>query len=108
MPIYEYRCLACRKPFSRLVGVLVQDDPLNCPHCGSSEVKQLISRFLRVRTEDQMMDDLADEIETVGEPDDPKTMRRFLREMSSAVDEDPHEFEAMWEEEMAREEGEEE
>lgn len=47
-----------------------------------------------------MIDDLADEVETMGEPDSPQAMKGFMRDMSAAMDEDPHEFEQMWEEEM--------
>jgi hypothetical protein len=55
----------------------------------------------RLRTEDQMLDDLADRLEMAGDPDDPRTMRSFLREMSAAMDEDPTEMEALFEEEMS-------
>jgi len=61
----------------------------------------LVSRVARLRTEDQMLDDLADRMEFSGDPDDPRTMHQFMREMSSAMDEDPHEMEAMFEEELA-------
>lgn len=101
MPIYEYRCKECNKKFSRLVGMLQMDDPMECPQCGATDAQRLISRFRRLRTEDQMIDDLADEVETMGEPDSPQAMKGFMRDMSAAMDEDPHEFEQMWEEEMA-------
>ena len=50
-----------------------------------------------------MLDDLADSMEFAGDPDDPKTKRRFMREMSAAMDEDPHEMEEIFEEELAAE-----
>jgi len=103
MPIYEYRCLSCRRRFTKLLGVAHRDDPQVCPHCGATNAKRLVSRVARLRTEDQMLDDLADAMEFAGDPDDPKTMRHFLREMSAAMDEDPHEMEEMFEEELAGE-----
>jgi hypothetical protein len=84
--------------------MLQADDPMQCPHCSAVSAKRLVSRFARVRTEDQMIDALADEVEMMGEPDSPQAMRRFMREMGAAMDEDPYEMEQMFEEEMAAEE----
>lgn len=103
MPIYEYRCIACRKRFTKLLPISQRDDSQACPYCGGNQAKRLVSRVARVRSEDQMLDDLADSLEFSGDPDDPATMRRFMREMSSAMDEDPYEMEAMFEEELAGE-----
>lgn len=103
MPLYEYRCLQCRKRFSKLLGIAERDNPQVCPICGSTESKRLVSRVARLRSEDQMLDDLADSMEFAGDPDDPQTMRRFMREMSAAMDEDPYEMEEMFEEELAAE-----
>ncbi len=103
MPVYEYRCLKCRKRFTKLLGIAERDNPQTCPVCGAVESKRLVSRVARLRTEDQMLDDLADSLEFAGDPDDPQTMRRFMREMSAAMDEDPHEMEELFEEELAAE-----
>ncbi len=101
MPLYEYRCLACRRRFTQLRLIAERDEPLPCPHCGAMRAQRLVSRVARLRTEDQMLDDLADRMELTGDPDDPRTMREFLREMSAAMDEDPTEMEALFEEELA-------
>ncbi len=101
MPLYEYRCQDCRKRFTKLLGISQRDEPQQCPSCGSTASRRLISRVARLRTEDQMLDDLADSMEFAGDPDDPAMMRQFMREMSAAMDEDPHEMEAMFEEELA-------
>lgn len=103
MPLYEYRCLKCRKRFARLRTIAQRDEPQPCPACGAMESKRLVSRVARLRSEDQMLDDLADSMEFAGDPDDPQTMRRFMREMSAAMDEDPHEMEELFEEELAAE-----
>ncbi|MDM7461458.1 MAG: zinc ribbon domain-containing protein [bacterium] len=103
MPLYEYRCLQCRKRFSKLLGIAERDNPQVCPICGATESKRLVSRVARLRSEDQMLDDLADSMEFAGNPEDPQTMRRFMREMSAAMDEDPHTMEEMFEEELAAE-----
>jgi hypothetical protein len=66
-------------------------------------VNRQISRFARVRSEDEAMDAMADEMEAVGDTDDPKVMRRMMREMSREMGEDfdADEFEQMMEEETA-------
>lgn len=43
MPLYEYRCAACREVFERLVAMSDPSPP--CPSCGSSEVAKLMSAF---------------------------------------------------------------
>ncbi|OYT74027.1 MAG: hypothetical protein CFK49_00210 [Armatimonadetes bacterium JP3_11] len=103
MPVYEYRCQKCRKRFTKLLGIAERDNPQPCPACGAAESKRLVSRVARLRSEDQMLDDLADSMEFAGDLDDPRTMRRFMREMSAAMDEDPHEMEEIFEEELASE-----
>jgi len=105
MPIYEYRCDACRKRFSLLVGMTAEPDEEKCPHCGSPTITKLVSRFYRYRSEDDRIDELADTLETMGEPDDPKEMRRIVREMGKAMDEDmSEEMEELFEADMAGEE----
>jgi len=65
-----------------------EPDDEKCPHCGSIETDKLVSRFARYRTEDDRIDALADQIETMGEPDSPSQMRELMREMGKATDED--------------------
>ncbi len=45
MPIYEYTCLSCGKSFSLLQKVGSTEKDTTCPHCGSSEVKKMMSAF---------------------------------------------------------------
>jgi putative FmdB family regulatory protein len=88
MPIYEFICADCKRRFKKLVGVVANSSPLQCPHCSSIELNRLISRFARVRSEDDALDSIADEVENMGDTDDPKVMRRMMRDMSSAMGED--------------------
>jgi putative FmdB family regulatory protein len=60
MPIFEYRCNACKRKFSALVGVVADSSPLECPKCHGTDLQKLISRFSRVRSEDDVLDSLAD------------------------------------------------
>ncbi len=88
MPIYEFVCSKCRRRFKKLVGVVANSSPLECPSCASTVLDRQISRFARVRSEDDALESIADEVENMGDSDDPKAMRRMMREMSSAMGED--------------------
>ena len=52
MPIYEYLCLDCKKPFSWLVGVIADSEKPHCERCGCPDLLKLISRVARVRSKD--------------------------------------------------------
>jgi hypothetical protein len=81
-----------------------EPDDTSCPHCGSRAAERLVSRFGRARSEDDRVDELADRLEVMGEPDSPSEMRRVMREMGSALDEDASdEMEEVFEKDMAGE-----
>ena len=80
MPLFEYRCAACQKQFTWMSGVVADERAPQCPRCASLDLKKLISRVVRGRSDDARMEDLADRLETQ-DFDDPRTMRRFAREM---------------------------
>jgi len=104
MPIFEYTCDACDKRFSALVGVLADSKPPACPRCGAVQLTKRVSRFARVRSEDEALESLADESLIGDIENDPKAMRKWVREMGKAMDEDVGEdFEAALEEELAGE-----
>jgi putative FmdB family regulatory protein len=42
MPIYEYQCESCQASFEKLV-FNSDDDPVDCPACGSKKIKRLLS-----------------------------------------------------------------
>ncbi len=59
MPIYQYDCGGCDQRvevFFRSVKSV--DDKAPCPQCGSKKLKRVMSRFARVRSEAQRLDDL--------------------------------------------------
>jgi putative FmdB family regulatory protein len=101
MPVYEYRCAACGKKFQALVGVVAGPADERCPHCGSQDTKKLVSRFARYRNEDDRLDELAERMDTMGEPDSSSEMRGVMREMGKAMDDDASdEMEEMLEAEL--------
>ena len=104
MPVYEYRCESCGRKFSALIGMVAQPDDETCPHCKSTETKKLVSRFARYRNEDDRVDEIADRLENMGDPDSHSEMRELVREMGKAMDEDvSDEMEEVFEADMAGE-----
>jgi putative FmdB family regulatory protein len=101
VPVFEYRCQDCKRKFSALIGMTAESDDEKCPHCGSANTAKLVSRFARIRSEDDRIDHMADHLEAIGEPDSPKAMREVVREMGKAMDEDlADEMEEMFESDM--------
>jgi putative FmdB family regulatory protein len=100
MPIYEYRCTACRRKVTVLtMRVSEAVDPV-CEHCGSRDLTRLLSRFAMVRSEDARLDDLTSDA-ALGDVDesDPKSMARWMKKMGSELGEDlGDDFEAMTDE----------
>lgn len=45
MPIYEYTCASCRKPFEKLVRSANEADGVPCPACGSKRTERALSVF---------------------------------------------------------------
>ena len=100
MPIYEYRCTACRRKVTVLtMRVSEAVDPV-CEHCGSRDLTRLLSRFAMVRSEDARLDDLTSDA-ALGDVDesDPKSMARWMKKMGNELGEDlGDDFDAMTDE----------
>ncbi len=45
MPIFEFVCAECGKPFEELVRSASAVDQVICPSCGSQQVKKKVSLF---------------------------------------------------------------
>src|ERR1051325_11540118 len=85
MPILEFTCDTCTRRFSALVGVIANARPPACPKCGGTELTNVVSRFARARSEDDALESLADETAYGDIENDPKAMRKFVKEMSAAM-----------------------
>ncbi len=103
MPIYEYRCRACRKKTTALVLVRERQSEVRCQHCQSADLERLWSRFATVKSEDARLDALADPSAMSGlDEQDPASMMRWMKRMGQEMGEDVgDDFEAAMEEEMA-------
>ncbi len=94
MPLYEYRCLKCRKRFS--IFMTYQEygtRPVICTHCGSDQVQRKIGRIRVARSEESLLEDFSDPSQLEGLEEDPRALGRMMRKMSSEVGEEmPPEF----------------
>jgi len=89
MPIYEYRCGACKRKVTILTLRVSETVEPVCDHCGSTQLTRLMSRFATVRSEDSRLDDLTDPSSLDGlDEKDPKSMARWMRKMGKELGED--------------------
>jgi len=70
------------------MGMVSQPDEEVCPHCGSRELAKRVSRFRQGRGEEERLNEMAERLDRVGDPDSGTEMRRLAREMGHALDED--------------------
>lgn len=89
MPIYEYRCLDCRRRVSIFFKRMGADEGATCPRCGSPRLERLWSRFAMVLSEEDRLERLADPA-NFGDLDenDPKSLARFMRRMTKELGEE--------------------
>ena len=85
MPIYEYRCLDCRKRTSVFVRSVSSSVSPVCDHCGGKNLSRLMSKFAVHRAAVNFDDEssFADLDES-----DPRQMARLMRQMSEEAGED--------------------
>ncbi|NLF97972.1 MAG: zinc ribbon domain-containing protein [Candidatus Riflebacteria bacterium] len=103
MPLYEFCCSKCFKKFTVLCSIADRDNPQACQHCGETNCRRLVSRVKKVRTEEQIMESLADPSALSGlDENDPRTFatwaKKMAREMGENMDE---EIESMAQEEFS-------
>jgi len=91
MPIYEYRCLDCRRKVSifwRTIADGANGNP-TCPRCGSTRLQRLVSRVRMVRSEESRLEAMADSDFLSGlDEEDPRSLARFMRRMTDELGED--------------------
>jgi putative FmdB family regulatory protein len=88
MPIFEYRCLQCKRKMSFLVLVPSSFEP-RCKYCQSLELEQLFSRFASPKSEERRMESLADPSTFAGlDENDPGSVARWMKKMGKEMGED--------------------
>ena len=85
MPIYEYRCSACKRRTSVFVRSVSAPVQAACEHCGSARLSHVMSKFAvhggRISLDDPSSVDGLDE-------SDPKSVARWARRMGDEAGED--------------------
>jgi putative FmdB family regulatory protein len=86
MPIYEYRCRACKRRFSVLTLRVSEQPDVQCPQCSGRAADRLMSRFAMPKSEAARLDALSDP-SGLGDLDaeDPKSVARWMRKMGSEM-----------------------
>lgn len=91
MPIYEYRCGACRRRSSlyyQTFAAAERAEP-RCEHCGSADVSRLVSRVAVLKSEESRLDDLADDAALADvDENDPRSIARWARRMGEQLGDD--------------------
>ncbi len=84
MPIYEYQCRQCHHRFAifwRTISA-VDESRVTCKRCGSRDVQRLVSRVRVLRSEESLLEDIADPAKWGDfDENDPKSLGRFMRRM---------------------------
>ncbi|MFQ5896805.1 MAG: zinc ribbon domain-containing protein [Candidatus Methylomirabilia bacterium] len=89
MPIYEYQCDGCRRRVSLLILTPSTAPAPRCPRCGGESLTRLMSRFARIKSEEDRLESLADPSK-LGDLDenDPKSAARWMKKMGQELGED--------------------
>ncbi len=90
MPRYTYHCEACRVRFTVQMSYSEYGQrEISCPRCGSKRVRRVPSRIRVLRSEGEYLEALADPGRLAAIDEDPRALGKMMREMSSALGEDP-------------------
>jgi putative FmdB family regulatory protein len=89
MPVYQYRCLNCKKRFETFMSYKEYGQKsVSCPHCHSDQVQRRIGRIRIAKSEESRMDALTDPSGLEGLENDPKALGKMMRKMSNEMGED--------------------
>jgi putative FmdB family regulatory protein len=89
VPIYEYRCLECKRRSSILLLSRSPSTPPVCTHCGSARLERLLSRFAAPKSEESRIESLVSDETLAGlDENDPATMERLMKRMGDEMGED--------------------
>ncbi len=89
MPIYQYRCLDCKKRFELFLSYSEYGTKtVSCPNCASAHVQRRIGRIRIAKSEESRMDALTDPSGLEGLENDPKALGKMMRKMGNEMGED--------------------
>ena len=89
MPIYQYRCLNCKKRFEIFLSYKEYGEKsVQCPHCASDNVQRRIGRIRVAKSEESRMDALTDPSGLEGLENDPRALGKMMRKMGNEMGEE--------------------
>ncbi len=89
MPVYQYRCLHCKKRFEIFLSYKEYGiTRISCPHCSSDNVQRRIGRIRVAKSEESRLDALTDPSGLEGIENDPKALGKMMRKMGNEMGED--------------------
>jgi len=94
MPIYDYRCLECKKRFDVFMTYAEYGNKtVVCKHCNSTKVTRRIGRIRIAKSEESRLENFSDPSSLEGLEDDPVALGKMMRKMSGELGEEmPEEF----------------
>jgi len=87
MPIYEFRCNACRRRTSVFTRSIGAPADATCEHCGSRKLSRVMSRVAVLRSEGDSSDGFDESSLADVDENDPRSMARWVRKMSRQMGE---------------------
>lgn len=89
MPNYDYLCLSCNRHFEQYFSYEEYGKKAAiCPHCRSKNVQRRIGRVRMARSEESRLESLADPAALDKIDEDPQSLGKMMRKMSSEIGED--------------------
>lgn len=89
MPVYDYRCIDCRKRFDIFMSYSEYGTrSVTCPHCGSSNVQRRINKVRIAHSNETRLADIANPSDLDAIDRDPRTLGRMMRQMSGEIGEE--------------------
>ncbi len=89
MPVYQYRCLNCKKRFEIFLSYKEYGvKSVSCPHCHSDQVQRRIGRIRIAKSEESRLESLSDPSGLEGIENDPRALGKMMRKMGNEMGED--------------------
>ena len=103
MPIYDYRCEKCKKLSYFILLRTTEESNPHCNHCGSKDVKKVISRVAVLKSEERRLEGMLDPSKFSDlDENDPRSVERVMRRMGKELGDELGEgFEESMEEALA-------
>jgi putative FmdB family regulatory protein len=89
MPTYNYHCSNCHRRFDIILSYVdYGKSDIQCPYCQSLNIKRKIGRIQFARSEESRLENIADPSNLAGLENDPKSLGKMMRQMSSETGEE--------------------